>query len=505
MRAAASAFDAGDLMAAEPLFREIVSRNPRDHEAWHVLALIACRSGRPMEAIGYATQAHRLDSRNPLYLNTLGVASAEAQDFEKAVSWLKRALKQRPTHAESHYNLGSIYTKLGRLDEAERSYLRGRQLDPGKAEIANNLAALYSRAGRYAEALPLLAEARRRLPNDEAVAINSAIVALATEGSAAAISGLVSFVARNPDAAAVRAQLARRLLAEGQFAEGWREYAWRRQAPATELPDDLSGKRVLLLPDQGLGDQLFFLRFAPSLRKRASHVAFACPAPLRALLEGTEAIDELRSATCVASDFDLAIPVGDLPRLLRDTSTPPPLPVTPRQVAEWERRLASLGSGPYLGITWRAGSKRKIDMDFAFRGEDPLHKEVTIDLLAAAVRGWKGTIVVLQRNPNEGEIAGFSRELGRSAHDLSMLNDDLPAMCAVLSLIDEYVGVSNTNMHLRAAVGRPGRVLVPFPPEFRWMSTGGSSPWFPGFVLYRQAAGRDWQPGLGSLAKNLCC
>ena len=59
-------------------------------------------------------------------------------------------------------------------------------------------------------------------------------------------------------------------------------------------------------------------------------------------------------------------------------------------------------------------------------------------------------------------------------------------MLALLALLDDYVGVSNTNMHLRAGVNRTAKVLVPAPPEWRWMAEGKESPWFPGFTVYRQ-------------------
>ena len=55
-----------------------------------------------------------------------------------------------------------------------------------------------------------------------------------------------------------------------------------------------------------------------------------------------------------------------------------------------------------------------------------------------------------------------------------------------MELLDDYIGVSNTNMHLRAATGRSARVLVTHPGEFRWQVVGNTSPWFPGFILYRQ-------------------
>jgi hypothetical protein len=95
------------------------------------------------------------------------------------------------------------------------------------------------------------------------------------------------------------------------------------------------------------------------------------------------------------------------------------------------------------------------------------------------------------------------RELKRDVHDLSVASEDLEDMLALLSLLGEYVGVSNTNMHLMAGVGRTARVLIPHPPEWRWTVREGESPWFPGFETYRQQADGDWTPALGRLARDL--
>jgi tetratricopeptide repeat protein len=359
--------------------------------------------------------------------------------------------------------------------------------------VANNLAVLYARQGRYDEALPLLAEARARMPHDESMAINRAYALLATSGPDACLQELTAFVELHPDAAAAHAELGRRLLAEGRFAQGWAEYAWRHGVPPSTLPDP-AGKRVLVLPDQGLGDQLFFLRFAAKLRERAAEVAFDCPEKLASIVDvGSR-----------KGDYDLALPTGDLPRLLNETSTPPPLPirVDDARVAAWRDRLSMLGPGPHIAVTWRGGTKRAAP-EFARRGEDALYKEIDLALLAAALRNWRGSVLIVQRLPMAAEVPIFCNSLGRGAHDLSGANDDLEDMAALLSLTDEYVGVSNTNMHLFAGLGRKARVLVPFPPEFRWMHAAATSPWFLGFSLYRQAPSRDWSDALSRLALDL--
>jgi len=84
------------------------------------------------------------------------------------------------------------------------------------------------------------------------------------------------------------------------------------------------------------------------------------------------------------------------------------------------------------------------------------------------------------------------------------LNEDLEGMLALMSLLDEYIGVSNTNTHLRAATGKTARVLVPNPPDWRWMMNHGrTSPWFPGFAVYRQSLQGDWDAALAELKKDL--
>ena len=503
MQTVAGALQAGDEGTAENALRQIVAENPRHADAWHMLAGLIIRAGRGGEAIESALRAHELDRRNSAYLNTLGIAYAEAQQLNDAVRVFKRSLKERPGRADSHYNLGKAHARLGELAEAERCYLRAGQLDPERAEVINTLVALYSQQGRYHDALPLLAQARARRPEDEIAAIYSALAALATSGTDAMLETLSEFVRRRPDSVAAREELALRLLAEGRFAEGWGEYACRRIRPAAARAPGLRGRCVLLLQEQGLGDHLFFLRFAPALRERAASVAFECPAKLRPLLEGNGVVDVLPADAGARSEFDVALPLGDLPLALLDWTTPAAFPVVSRRASEWRERLAAIGPPPYMGVTWRAGTKQEDKAEFAGRDLGALYKEIAIEPLGAALREWHGTVLVLQRLPMPGEIEIFSKALGRRAHDLSALNENLEDIAAVLALIAEYVGVSNTNMHIRAGLQKTARVLVPFPPEFRWMNEGDRSPWFPGFQLYRQPPGRDWRDVLHSLRSDI--
>lgn len=195
-----------------------------------------------------------------------------------------------------------------------------------------------------------------------------------------------------------------------------------------------------------------------------------------------------------------AVGIADLPSLLKASTTPPAFAL--RAERDARSMLARLGPPPYLGLTWRAGTDltRGPELNVDLR---VLVKEVPPAALGAAVRGWPGTLVSLQRAPAPGELEALSAAAGADVHDLSAANDDLREALAVLAVLDEYVAVSNTNIHLRAGLGRTARVLVPNPPEWRWMRTGEASPWFPGSSVYRQPASRDWTGPLRQLSADL--
>ncbi len=101
-----------------------------------------------------------------------------------------------------------------------------------------------------------------------------------------------------------------------------------------------------------------------------------------------------------------------------------------------------------------------------------------------------------------GELGQTQAALGRPLADFTALNEDLEHMLALLAVIDDYVGVSNTNMRLRAAVGKTARVLIPCPAEWRWMATG-TSPWFPDFSVYRQNVNGEWDAALAALHHDM--
>ena len=502
LRQGIAALEGGDLALAEMVFRAAVERHPRAHEAWNLLSVVAVRSGQPEVSAACARKALELDRRNAIYQNNLGIACGELGLLDDAEAAFRRALKTQPVYPQALYNLGKVLHKLNRVDEAVRAYERAHAMAPNEPGLRRNLAQLYQQRGQPERALAMLEEMGG--PPDEAHASTYAACLADAKGDAAAIAWLSRLVEQRPEWSTLRFERGARYLGLGRWLEGWDDYLSRPGIPrgerAAHLPERLEEASVLLMAEQGLGDTLFFLRFAPLLRKRGARTTLHCPPKLLDLLRGHAVVDEVIDEREPPGRFDYTVWVGDLPWLLGSITAEPPVPVRGREVGQ--EKLRAIGPAPYLALTWRAGSDVHQGPEFG-RAHAALSKEVPLEALAAAVRGWPGTLVSVQRNPLPGETERLGELAGARVHDLSALNDDLVAMTGVLAAIEEYVAVSNTNIHLRAGVGKAARVLVPQPPEWRWMAAGERSPWFPDMPVYRQAISRDWSQALARLRRNL--
>ena len=346
--------------------------------------------------------------------------------------------------------------------------------------------------GRSAQALELIARVSAEQPDEPWCAIEHARVLQTLVRDDEACSVLAHAAERFPAHPAVHHAWATTLLAAGRFAAGWDAYRRRaaaggrvREALPEVLPDDLRERRIAVHWEQGYGDVLFFARFIPVLRARGARVAFAVPPALETMLARAGIADEVTAAGPVPAAGEIV--AGDLPFVLRSAETPPPVALTPlpAQVARWRERLAGQGPGPYLGVAWRAGTAARQGAEFG-RNVLSLAKHVGAQALGAGLRDWPGTIVSIQRSPDEAEARELQKAAGRPVARAEDMNADLESALGLAAALDLYAGVSSTNVHLFAACGRPAVVMVPFAPEWRWMQEGDASPWFPGMRVVRQ-------------------
>ena len=534
----------GKLSEAETVLRRLASRHPDDALVWFNLGNVLRDQDRVAEAMTCFAKALAIDPHHIDARNNLGGVLQKNHQFDAAEREYRACIEMAPEYPLVKCNLASVLIDVGRFSEAEAVLREVVATAPDMGEAHAFLGAALGHQGRLREALEQHREAARVSPSSSR--------AVETLMSALMENGLIEegmcwrdrALELNPDSPTVDQRASSALLAHGYIAEGWAAYKSRPASVelsqkhsqlglnlSRELPAAIAGQHICLLREQGLGDELFLLRYAPILKTAGARITYQATNKIRSLLSRLDCLEEVLAQDAALPNADSFMLLGDLPHALSrfDASSLPArraetTPLSMRKMSRrigvfWPRlpkslalapleestsamrkRLSEAGKPPYVGLTWTGGTPPERQQ--AGSGW-LLFKEIGIPKLAGALKGAPGTFIALQRKPADGDIKTFSRLLGHEVHDFTDLNNDLEGMLALLALIDEYIGVSNTNMHLRAAVGKTARVLVPQPAEWRWMASGAASPWFPGFSIYRQSLDGEWGGALARLRKDL--
>jgi tetratricopeptide (TPR) repeat protein len=499
----------------------------------------ALAAGRFPEAVEILQKALRSDRDSPRLRLMLAYALWQSGQREQAILALRRLIERSPGNADAWFNLGNFYRAERRVDDAVRAFARAAQLQSGNAAAHVNLGYALVQAGRFEEAeaavrssleifpdepdllvnLAQIERATQRLedalatldrcvglaPQHAGYRVTRALVRLDLDDPERALAELDGVIRDHPDCAEAHFAEARLYLSAGRYCAGWREYLWRpsrrnwlatQGAPATAAPpplERLRGKSVVIVGEQGLGDIVFFLRFAPLLESVAGDIHLEVDPRLQAILPQRWSVPAASSAVRVLAG-DLGAIVGTDDAVLSLSLQP-----AANRVEQARERLGRCGPAPYIGLTWQGGQRWE---DMAEPGVT-LFKRIAPAAFGASFSRLGGTLISLQRNPVASDLAEVAAAAGRQVHDFADVNADLPAALAVLSLLDDYVAVSNTNVHLRDALGKPGRVLVTHPAEWRWGIEGERSPWMRHARLYRQARNGAWDGTLARLEADL--
>lgn len=519
LQQASALFAAGRLEEARRACRKLLEMRPDLAEAHLLLGAVYNETGdqaRARESLARAQKLRPAWSEAHLQL-LLGDMLGDQGQYGGAETRYRAALRLQPGLADARYNLAGALNAMGRAEEAAAELQELLSGDPHAADAREQLVRLLQSQRRFEEMAAVCRQGMALHPGAAFYALNLGVAlwwlarhdeSLLAFGTAARLAGDT----RGAEYAEARFLEGSCLLSLGRYAQGWRAYHWRPTRAALRarypgLMDDpgvvaaaRSPQRLCIVCEQGLGDEVFFLRFAPLLRERGHQVRISCDPRLAALLDSMPQLAHGVNPPPDAAELILAS--GDLPLASgQDTAAPLRIAVDAERRAAMAQRLRSFGPPPYIAVTWRAGL---LPDEAKPQGVAYWAKHVSPASLGAALRSIDARVVVAQRRPHEHDLREFSEALGRTALDLGAVNDDLRDALALLDLVEEYVGVSNTNMHLRAGMDGPRtRVLVFDPPEWRWGLTGKSSPWFPGFTLYRAASGRDWSAAFRALTDDL--
>jgi tetratricopeptide (TPR) repeat protein len=497
----------GRLAAAEAAYRQTISLKPHSVEAHYSLGNVLAQQGQfPQAAIHY----REVVTIQPAFAeahNNLGVMLAEQRQFAEALACYNQALVLKPDYAEAHYNLANGLKETGRLAEAAARYRQALQLKPSFAEAHLNLGITIAALGKPAEAVVEYHEALRLQPHS-VEAHNNLGLALAHLGHhEQALARYQRALQLWPDFPDAHYNLALTWLTLGNFEQGWAEYEWRWRL--AELPPRpfsqalwdgtaLHGRTILLHSEQGMGDTIQFIRYAPLVQQRGGKVLVECQGALLPLLAGCAGIDQLVARGAPLPSADVHCPLMSLGRIFAAGLAPIPANVPyvftdPRRFEHW-RSEVSRAPGFKVGIAWQGSPGYRWDR----------LRSIPLAHFAPLARVPGVQLISLQKGPGTDQLgAGTQFDVIDLGNSLDEGTGAFVDTAAVMKCLDLVVTSDTAVAHLAGALALPVWLALSLSPEWRWQLHRADSPWYPTMRLFRQMRFGDWDTVFSCMAVEL--
>lgn len=529
----------GRLREAEKLYARALKAAPGNFDALHLLGLVKAQGGQTGEAYRLMSAALKINPNVPdVLVNFANVLHGLNRDDE-ALACLDKALALRPGDPDALLYRGNALNVLHRPSEAlpcfdavlarspgNRDALLNRgvalatlgyheralaDFDAVLARAPKDPEALYSRGtalielARYADALLALDQAVAASPGQPRAWSNRGRALQALNRHDEAVASFDKAVAIDKNYGDAHFNAALSLLALGNLARGFSEYEWRwKRTGMTDARRSYRGRlwlgefpldrRTILLPaEQGLGDTIQFVRYAPLLTRMGASVVLEVQPELKGLLTQLDGVTSCHARGEPLPPFDVYCPLGSLPLALKTepASIPAAIPylrADDAHIEKWRSILAAL-PGKRVAVAW-AGHTRHVN---------DRNRSIDLKLLEPLFACEGVSFIGIQHELRDGDAA---RLASAGIANLGPQLADMADTAAILALADITISVDTSVVHLAGAMGREAWVMLPFSPDWRWTVTHERSPWYPQLRLFRQRAPGDW-PDVVAAVRNL--
>lgn len=399
------------------------------------------------------------------------IAEAGRGRNDAAQRLLKRVLAVTPIHAGAWVALGTALLEAIRPIDAANAFWRALALEPVQSAALNNLGNAEMMLGRSAEAERAYDRAIQIAPDFADAVLNRGLCRLS----------------------------------RGDFSRGWADYEWRWRAQPQRYKkrdlrepqwtgEDPSGQKILLHAEQGFGDTIQFVRYAPLLVARGARVILEVqPALQRLIADSFPDIPVLFRGDALPP-FDWQCPLFSLAFGFEKLNsaipaTVPYLRARQSLATQWRKRLPAREQ-PRIGLVWAGNPVHQNDAQ----------RSIGLELLLSALPE-HAVYVSLQKELRAGDSPRLeSRDVVHFGEGL----DDFADTAALASLMDLVICVDTSVAHLVGALGRPCWVLLPrIGTDWRWMEERQTSPWYPTIKLFRQRLPGDWTHALDDISAQL--
>ena len=503
----------GEIEKAIEAHINAIALKPDFFEAYYNLGIVFKKQGKLDKAIEAYIKCLEINPNNADALYNLGNAFQERGKLDEAIESYSKTLAIKPDFHNAYNNMGNALKKQGNVEKALDVYNKELAVNADSEHAWCNIGVLLYEQGRLQEAVEAYEKALNIWPDSAALYYNMG-VAFKKQGKLdKAIEAYNKAIAIKPDYAMAHNNLSFVLINSGRLKEGLEESEWRWKLdsnlsdqrhfsqPIWDGKVSLKDKRVLIWCEQGIGDILRCSHLAPLISSQAKHCIFETPQKLIPLLSHSfpkiEIRPDNRSLDSERDDFDFHLPTGDLHKhflteITRNSGASAFLIPDPVRINFWKNRLSSLGSGPYVGISWKS----------SIMTDERLPWYAPISDWAPLLTLQNITFINLQYAHAKDDLVKIKDEFGVTVHDFSDLDqyDNLAEVAALCAALDCVVAISNTVPIISAGVGTSTKYVIPANDD--WDNIIGN-PVGPFVDIFRRNESEPWNKTFGLIAQDI--
>ncbi len=441
---------AGEIEAAEGVYRSVLASSPRDADALVYLGIAQFDRRQFDQSVQSYREALAIRDHFPIAWNNLGNSLRMLGEVDQAEQCFEKSLHQQPDYLSALKNRGTLWVWSGEIHRGLHWYQQGLKVDPHNAELHRNLGVIH--------------------------------------------------------------------LLLGDYDVGWPEYRWRWQMPGTHRPrvdapiwqgESLSGKKFLLYPEQGRGDAIQFVRSAAVLQAEGAEVLLQCAPDMIALFSSAPGVARLLSQASPIPPVDYhasMIEVVDVhygqtgqlpcaPQLFAGGEGY--LTVSDPLIEYWKMWLDRHTTGKRIGINWQGNPGHHAD----------IYRSVPLEVFRplAAVEGIDLINLQFGFGSEQLESCDFADTILRLPDHVDATDGAFTDTAAILKNLDMVVTTDTAVAHLAGAVGTDVTMMLGRVPDWRWLTEGDSTSWYPTLKIVRQSALGRWDDVMNKVVASIRC
>jgi tetratricopeptide (TPR) repeat protein len=434
-------------------------------------------NGRLDIADALCMNLHKRIPNNAHILHTRGIIAHKRKRFTEGRFYMLEAIKMDPTNYIFFRNVTDSFKAANMLDDALNTARKAVELAPHDFASIFNLGVIHMERREYSDALLCAARAEE-------------------------IAG------ETPDTLFLKAELN---LINKSYEAGWELYEARFdiQGGKGSLPDSLKevprwkgqeNVTILLLGDQGYGDNMQFMRYIPAFIAKypTVQIKIGCSAemvPLFGLYR--DIVEGIYSNTQDAMPFDQFLPVSGLPKVVgfkSDDYIIEPAPFA--SLPESDTIKVEESKNIKIGIVWagRAAHKNDIKRSMTVQNIYPILAQENLDIYS------------LQTAPRNMDLTSVPKDLIKAKlYDVGGMLSDWLTTASLIKKLDCVVCVDTAIAHLAGSLGKKVYLMLPYSSDWRWGIDSETTPWYPSMEIIRQPTYGDWKSVIEKVLEKIKC